>query len=140
MTPAAYEYESWTSPEYEALLDVISEQPPSVTIPLLRGFKLGNVGQFRELLNLCDTRGEADALMSANEPCVAYIRLVTPEPEVEELYAEVKSAPTAEAATVAMQAASRDVYETAAARLAMDRITDPESLGAYILQLYQEPS
>jgi hypothetical protein len=130
MTPGAY----------EALLDVISEQPPEFTIPLLTGCKLGDADQFRELLSMCESRGEADALIAANAECVAYIRLVTPEPEVEELYAEVKSSPTAEAATVAMQAASRDVYETVAARLAIDRITDPESLGLYLLQFYQEPS
>ena len=129
MTPAAY----------EAFLDALSELPPADAVHVLRTCRLNDVEQFREVLSMCERPEEADALIAANPECVAYIRVCTPEPEVAELYAAVKSSPTAEAATVAMQAASRDVYETVAARLAMERITDPESLGVYILQLYQEP-
>jgi hypothetical protein len=86
---------------------------------------------------MCERPEEADALIAANPECVAYIRICTPEPEVEELYAAVKSAPSAEAATVAMQRASRDVYETVAARLAMERLS-PDALERQYMQLTEE--
>jgi hypothetical protein len=130
MTPAAY----------EAFLDALSELPPADAVHVLGTCRLNDVEQFREVLSMCERPEEAAALIAANPECVAYIRVCTPEPEVEELYAAVKSAPNADVATVAMQAASRDVYEAVAMWLAMDRITDPESLGRYYLQFSEELS
>jgi hypothetical protein len=126
-----------TPDEYEAFLNVLSERPPSFTIPLLSACRLNDAEQFRELLSMCESRGEADALIANNGPCVAYIRICTPEPEVEELYAAVKSAPSAEAATVAMRRAPLDVYETVAARLALERL-DPDALERQYMQLTEE--